>query len=240
MKRILLQIVFFVCVLAASAQSAIDNFIVGPYIVDYHGKGDVRYRLRDNINLYEFFELQKDTTILAAIVEKPVKNAFQVSGNVGSTRFVSNEFGIEGVWKQKVGQNLYFNGGLSLGIGHTDRGSKGPKRNMLEIGVPLQIELGKLNHQSASLYGNVGITPTFYSTLSATNWNGKKRYDDVRKSGFLVAPSLGFGGNIPVGAVIMRIGVYATYKINCTTSDYDVYHKVAGRMFLGAQIGIVL
>ena len=63
---------FFLCaliagVIAAKAQTDVDNFNVGPYVVDYNGKGDVKYRLRDNINLYEFFELKMDTTIISVI-----------------------------------------------------------------------------------------------------------------------------------------------------------------------------
>lgn len=227
-------------VFTCSAQTVIDNFNIGPYVVDYNGQGDVKYRLRDNINLYEFFELQMDTTIISLAAEVPVKHAIQLSGRVGANRFASKEIGLEGVWKQNIGKNLYFNGGISFTIGHTNYVGKSAKRNMFEVGIPLQIELGKLNHQYASLYGMFGIAPTFYSTMNATYWNGEKQTDDIKKSGFLIATSLEFGGNIPVGSVIMRIGVYGTYKINCTTSDYDVYGKCAGRMFLGAKIGIVL
>lgn len=114
---------------------------------------------------------------------------------------------------------------------------------MFEVGIPLQIELGKLNHQKAGLYGTFGIAPTIYSTMSAKKWDNDKYVDvdkDLKKSGFLIAPSLEFGGNIPVGTTIMRIGVYGTYKINCTTGDYDVYKNCAGRCFLGAKIGFVL
>ena len=38
----------------------------------------------------------------------------------------------------------------------------------------------------------------------------------------------------------MRIGVYGTFKANCTTSDFDVYRNGAGRAFGGAKIGLVL
>ena len=60
---------FFLCaviagVITGNAQTVVDNFNVGPYIVDYNGRGDVKYRLRDNIDLYEFFELKMDTTII--------------------------------------------------------------------------------------------------------------------------------------------------------------------------------
>jgi len=223
------------------AQTVIDNFNVGPYIVDYNGQGDVNYRLRDNINLYEFFELKMDTTVISLAKEVPVKHAIEIAGNVGANRYASKEIGLEGVWKQLVGKNLYFNGGLSLNFGITNLGKEALKRTMLEIGIPLQIELGKLNHQYASLYGSFGITPTFYSTMNAEIWENGVKKDDVKKSGFLIAPSLEFGGNIPVGSTIMRIGVYAKYKINCTAGDFNVYTVGnAGRMFLGAKIGFVL
>lgn len=239
MKKILTLCIMLVGVITCSAQIVIDNFNVGPYIVDYSGQGDVNYHLRDNINLYEFFELKKDTTIISLEKEIPVTHAIEISGNVGANRFASKEIGLEGVWKQNICNNLYFNGGLLVNFGITNY-SKTCKRDMMEIGIPLQIEVGKLNHQYGSLYGSFGITPTYYSTLKAENQNVPKDVD-IKKSGFLVAPSLEFGGNIPVGESILRIGVYAKYKINCTRGDFDVYTKGgAGRMFLGAKIGFIL
>lgn len=248
MKKLLILCVMLVDIVTCSAQTVIDNFNVGPYIVDYNGQGVVKYRLRDNINLYEFFELKMDTTVMSMTKEVPVRQAIEIVGNVGANRYASKEIGLEGVWKQLVGKNLYFNSGLSLSFGLTDYGKNALKRNMLEIGVPLQIELGKLNHQYASLYGSFGIVPTFYSTMKVEGGDipmkevdGKKDEIDVKKSGFMIAPLIEFGGNIPVGSTIMRIGVYAKYKINCTTGDFDVYTKGgAGRMFLGVKIGFVL
>lgn len=242
MKKLFILCAFFIGLISANAQTVIDNFTVGPYIVDYNGQGDIKYRLRDNINLYEFFELQKDTTIIAGIVESPIKHAIQISGYLGANRYASKEIGISGVWKQNIGTNLYFNGGFSLAIGHSNF-TQIKQRNMFEVGIPLQIELGKLNHQKAGLYGTFGITPTVYSTMSVKTWDGNKYIEadkDLKKSGFLIAPSLEFGGNITVGSTIMRIGVYGTYKINCTTSDYDVYKNGAGHCFLGAKIGFVI
>lgn len=233
MRKILFLFVLIAGIMSCEAETVVDNFTVGPYVVDYNGQGDVKYRLRDDINLYEFFELKKDTTIVAAEVEIPLKHAIQISGYMGANRFDAKEFGVSGLWKQNVGTNLYFNGGLSIALGYT----KSHKRYMLEAGIPLQIELGKLNRQKASLYGSFGITPTVYTTLSVANYDPNQ---DLKKSGFLIAPSLDFGGNIPVGNIIMRIGVYGTYKINCTRGTYDVYKRSAGRCFLGAKIGIVL
>lgn len=253
MKKILTLCLMLGGILTGSAQTVIDNFKVGPYIVDYtyvsgsNSQGDVKYRLRDDINLYEFFELKMDTTIIALTKEVPVNHAIEIAGNVGANRYSSKEIGLEGIWKQLISKNLYFNGGLLFNFGHTNYGKDALTRNMLEIGLPLQIEFGKLNHQYASLYGSFGITPTFYSTMKAEGGpiptkqvDGQSIEIDVKKSGFLIAPSLEFGGNIPVGSTIMRIGVYAKYKINCTTGDFDVYtNGGAGRMFLGAKIGFV-
>ena len=241
MKKLITLCALLACVITCQAQTVIDNFTVGPYIVDYNGQGDVKYRLRDNINLYDFFDLKKDTTVIAWAVEEPVRHSIEVSGNVGANRYASKEVGLGGAWKQLVGKNLYFNGGLSLTFGLTNAGKESPKRSMFELGIPLQVELGRLNHQYASLYGSFGIIPTFYSTLSAETWSDGVKRDGIEKSGFLIAPALEFGGNIPVGSAIMRIGVYGKYKINCTPGDYDVYGKGgAGRMFLGAKIGFVI
>ncbi|MGN0236875.1 MAG: hypothetical protein ACI4AK_02125 [Lepagella sp.] len=240
MKKILTIFALLGSIYTCLAQNEVDNFEVGPYEVEYTGPGIVKYRIRDNINLYDYYELMRDTTIISKAMEIPVKHAIQISGKVGSNRYAPKEVGIEGVWKQNIGKNLYFNGGVSLTFGFANYGDKGIKRNMLEVGIPLQIELGKLNHQYASLYGLFGLMPTVYTTLSATKWDGEKRCADIKKTGFLVAPSLELGGNIPIGNVILRIGVYGIYKVNCTTTDFDIYKLSAGRMFAGAKIGIVL
>jgi len=256
MKKLITLCAVLVGIFSCSAQTVIDNFNVGPYIVDYSGQGDVKYRLRDNIDLYDFFELKMDTTIISVTKEVPVKHAIEIVGNLGANRFASREIGLSGMWKQLVAKNLYFNAGLSLSFGITR--FKGLKRDMFEFGIPLQIEYGKLNHQKASLYGAFGLSPVVYSTILAggekiekIDENGNVDSDNniitilvplenEKKSGFLIAPSLDFGGNIPVGSTILRIGVYAKYKINCTPGDFDVYKKSAGRMFLGAKIGVIL
>lgn len=240
MKHFLLLCAMVACSLTAVAQTVTDSFVIGPYLVDYLGDGETRYRLRDNINLYEFFDLRKDTTVISMAQEIPVEHAIQLSLRFGANRSASKDLALEGVWKQNIAKNLYFNGGLSLAIDHTDFGKTGMRRNMFEVGIPLQIELGNLNRQYASLYGLFGIAPTFYSTMNASSWNGDKRVDDIKKSGFLIAPSLEFGGNIPVGGTVLRLGIHGIYKINCTTGDYDVYGCCAGRAFLGAKIGVVL
>lgn len=242
MKKNLILCALLACTFTGLAQTKVERLTVGPYEVEYSGPGDFKYRLRDNINLYEFFELQKDTTIVAADIEMPVNHAIQISAYAGSAAKAPKEFGISGVWKQKINTCLYFNGGLSLAIGHTEYQLMN-KQDMFEVGLPLQIELGKLNHQKAGLYGIFGLTPTVYTTMSAKSWNGSEYVDadeSYKKSGFLIAPALEFGGNLPVGNTIMRLGVYGTYKINCTKGDHNIYEYPVGRFFIGAKIGVVI
>ncbi len=244
MRKIFLICALFAGIMACSAQTANDNFEVGPYVVDYYGDGDVRYRLCDGIDLYEFFELQKDTVVVAPVQTDPIGHGIAISLRAAANRFSSKDFAIEGEWKQRICRNLYFNGGLSLGLAHTVwEYDHALKRNMFELGVPLQIEWSRLDRRKASLYGLVGITPAFYSTINAQDWDkdAGKKVDGLRKSGFLIAPALEIGGNIPVGPVVLRIGVYGQFKANCTKGDFDVYTKGgAGRGFFGAKIGILI
>lgn len=44
-----------------NAQNEVDDFNVGPYEVYYKGKGDVNFRLKKGVDLYEYFGLKKDT-----------------------------------------------------------------------------------------------------------------------------------------------------------------------------------
>lgn len=238
MKKLFTLCAMLVAMISASAQTVIDNFIVGPYIVDYTDQGDVKYRLRDNIDLYEFFDLSRDTTVVVkSDVADPVKDAFQMSLMVGTNLRSTAEFGLEGYWKHYLGSSLYFNGGLSLIIDNVGKQSFAAKRTMLEVGVPLQIELGKPYRDKVSLYELIGVAPTYYSTMSAAE--GPTSFDGKKYSGFLMALSAECGGNIPVGKQVMRIGIYGRYKANCSTSDFDVYKNQIGRFTAGVKIGLI-
>lgn len=248
MKKLLILCALFAGFASAYAQKVIDNFTVGPYVVDYLGEGDVNYRLRDNIDLYEFFELKKDTVKICEVVavkevETPIKHAVEITALLGTNRNnAAGEAGFGGVWKQNVAKNLYFNAGLSFTFPYAKYTEKS-KRNMFEVGIPLQIEWGKLNHQKGTLYGLFELTPAVYTTLSAKVWENNRYVDadkKYKKSGFLITPGLELGGNIPVGNVIMRIGVYGRYKLNCTKGDYDVYGNGAGCFFYGGRISVII
>ncbi|MBO8445648.1 MAG: hypothetical protein IAC23_08170 [Bacteroidetes bacterium] len=242
--------VFLLCILVAAAmelmaQTPVDHFNVGPYVVDYNGKGDVKYRLRDNIDLYEFFELQKDTVVISKVSGESVKSAVQISARYGSSVSSSNELGVDCVWKRNIAPNLYFNGGLSLlwGYHQMENGDRSGMRNLFEAGIPLQIELGRLDRKCASLYGIAGVIPSFYSTKNTFRrlFTGNADVEGILDGcGFLLSPVLEFGGNIPVGGTVVRIGVYGEYKINCTSAPYGSCRSADNSMFIGTRIGVVL
>lgn len=172
---------------------------------------------------------------------KPIVHGIQLSGKVGSNRYAPKEIGIDGVWKQSIAKDWFFNGGLSFDFNLSGKKADRSKRDLFEVGLPLQIEYGRFCHRKAGLYGIVGLQPTVYTTISATRWDAPlgKDVNDTKKTGFLIAPNVEFGGNIPVGNIIMRIGVYGTYRVNCTTSEVDITNS-NGNFFAGAKIGVIL
>ena len=52
MKKVVLSLLIVANAICCAAQVPIDHFNVGPYVVDYNGIGDIKYRLRDDIDLY--------------------------------------------------------------------------------------------------------------------------------------------------------------------------------------------
>ena len=112
---------------------------------------------------------------------------------------------------------------------------------MLEIGVPVQIELGYLSKGKSSLYGSFGLTPTLFTTLNAyqmvNHIKDKNKYGT--QTGFLLTPALEGGVNFPINDLFLRVGIFLRYKVNCTTGGFDVYHEVAGNCFFGPKIGLI-
>ena len=245
MKKIISLLTFLTFSLVGFAQG-VDNFEVGPYEVDYKGPGDFKFRIRKDIDLYEYFGLTRDTII--EVTEQPVTpiyHGIQINAFMSMPRYVangvSNVWGVDGSWKQRIGQLLYLNAGLSFGMSFGKYGAAymdypdwkdgGYSETMVEIGVPLSLELSKLNHTTASLYGSVGVIPTYYT--------GGKNAAGESKSGFMVAPRIDVGGYLPLGKQIVRLGGFAQYDINCSGGDDDIFKERIGRLFLGANIGLV-
>lgn len=251
MKKIIVFAILLVMSFAGYAQN-VDNFIVGPYEVDYKGEGDFKYRLRKGIDLFEFFGLNKDTTVIQEIEEislNPVKNGFQLSAFMSVPRFTikgsSNIFGVSGNWKHQLGEITYFNAGLSFGFAfgkydyYVDNKHCRRKDSMMEIGVPLSVEFTKLDKNKASLYAGVGAVPVFYNTLKAEDmFRDGKMHDGEKNSGFAIAPRIDFGAYVPVEGNIFSVGVFADYRINCS-GEPDIYKNRISRVFVGANIGII-
>ena len=223
----------------------VENFEVGPYEVDYKGAGDYKFRLRKGVDLYDYFVLKKDTTIvMAEKAATPIKHAIQVDVFMSIPRYLdngtSNVWGIEGSWKQKIGNKLYCNAGLALGVSfgkygevynyYQDSENGKYKETMFEIGIPLSIEWTNLNDKKAALYGGIGLVPTIY--FGAKNAVGES------KSGLLIGPRLDLGGYLPIGKMLVRLGGFAQYNFNCASGE-DLFKERIGRFFIGANVGLL-
>lgn len=243
MKKLLFITCMLMSIDAIKAQEVRDDFNVGPYEVIYWGQGDIDYRLRKDVDLYEYFGLKKDTIIQVSEPEpNPLERGIQLSVFSETAMYRcarhSMVYGIEGTWKQKIADKIYLNGGISLGYAATT--ITNIKEDIFEVGVPIYVEYGNLNAKKASLYGGIGITPSFYSTMSAEYISQANDNEPEKYNGIYLAPHLDFGGYIPVGLQIIKVGVTWRYKINCSTKDYDLYQKIMGQSFIGFKIGVVL
>ena len=229
----------------AKSQEVIDNFQVGPYEVDYMGKGDVNFRLKKNINLYEYFKLQKDTIIAESKKVQPIKKGFEVGVTYSMPRFgvggAFNSFGVYGSAKSKVTSNIYLNygGKIAISYGHYNEEVNNLKDVLFEVGVPLSVEFANLNKDTSSFFASVGFTPAYYTTLSAKENKDGKDVDVDKKSGLYVAPKVELGGYIPVNNHFLKLGLFGEYRINCTKVEDNIFKQRIGRAFVGANIGYV-
>ena len=245
-RTLILSVFLFVSIGVGYAQE-IDNFIVGPYEVDYKGEGDFHARLRPGVDLYSFFKLKKDTII--NIVPEQLEHGLQVCvdmdilGTIANSNF--NTWGISAGWKQQIGGNIYINGGVSLNysmgkyISDNRSNSYIREDRMLEFGIPVSLELAHpySDYNRVSLYGGLGFIPALYSTISVDeisseslkNRNGK----DV---GIFVSPRLDFGGYIPVAGQLLRVGIYGEYRI-CCFQNISIYKKRVSRTIFGVTVG---
>ena len=240
MKKFFSMIAFLTFSVTGFAQD-VDNFEVGPYEVDYKGSGDYKFRLRKGVDLYEYFGLKKDTILIVESQPSLFKNGVQIGLNMetclSNKSRHSNVYGISGSYKQSIGNSIYLNGGLSLGLAIATIGFQ--KYNLMEVGMPLSVELSKISKDKASLYAGIGVVPSYYSTLSTKYEPEIPGVEPGKYSGLYLAPQLDFGGYIPVSNQLVRVGFFLKYKINCSTKDYDLYYQLMGLTFFGANIGLV-
>jgi len=234
MKKLLIAGIFLGMALVGQAQT-IDHLEVGPYEVDYRGAGDYMTRLKPGIDLYKFYGLEKDTVIQVTPENRePVEHGIQVelslciprSGQGGRI----NIFGIGGQWKQRVADGVYLNGGVQLMLS-SNKYKSGKSETLFECGIPLSVEFAKIDRKQATLYVGVGCVPTFYG-------KAKKLSADA-KSGLYVAPRVDIGAYVPVSGMLVRLGGFFQYNVNCTKKSFDVVSEL-GKAFFGANIGLVL
>ena len=229
----------------AKSQEVIDNFQVGPYEVDYMGKGDVNFRLKKNINLYEYFKLQKDTIIAESKKVQPIKKGFEVGVTYSMPRFgvkgAFNSFGVYGSAKSKVTNNIYLNygGKIAISYGHYNEEVNNLKDVLFEVGVPLSVEFANLNKDTSSFFFFFFFTTAYYTTLSVKENKDGKDADADKKSGLYVAPKVELGGYIPVNNHFLKLGLFGEYRINCTKAEDNIFKQRIGRAFVVANIGYV-
>lgn len=258
MKKILLLICYIVLAASSNAQEVLDNFNIGPYEVDYKGKGDVNYRLKKDVDLYKFFDLKKDTVTITPETKKVViTKASEIGAFYALPRFGVNgsydTFGIQGFLKRSLSEGVIFDFGLKAAIsyGHYNSDYNNLKEVVLEVGVPLELEFAKLLENHSSLYVGIGIVPTFFSTLSCKDntanienhntdsniKNDNTDSDNKKKNGIYISPRVDFGGYIPFGSCFMKLGVFGEYKICCSKEEDNIFKDRIGRAFVGANIG---
>lgn len=247
MKKIMLLTLLQASMFVAFSQN-IDNFEVGPYEVDYKGPGDYRFRLREGIDLYDYFGLAKDTMV-QGLLRAPIAEAFQMEVFVSFPAFAirgnSNVFGLSAMYKKQLIPFVFFNAGVLTSFADGkfiyNRYDMPYKRNdlLLELGIPLSIEFSNPDRSYPSLYGEVGFSSTYYSVVKAVESSVNGVVMDLSKeSGLYLAPKLATGVYVPFYGCLIRLGVYGEYKIHCI-GDVNIYKNRIGRAFLGANIGFI-
>lgn len=246
MKKMLLVLCGIFAATMAKSQNVIDNFIVGPYEVDYKGEGDVNYRLRKGMNLYEYFGLKKDTVVVGQVQPAPISKAFEFGLRYSMPRFdvqgAFNSFGAYGTRKMQIGSHAYFDFGVmvALSYGNYNERFGNLKDVLFEAGIPLAVEFAKLERDKSSLYASIGVAPAYYTTISATENVGGTETDAEKENGLYIAPQLEVGGYMPVLGHLLKIGVYGEYRIDCSGGDVNVFEQRIGRFFVGAKVGLVI
>lgn len=204
MKKIHLSIIaLFAASFAGFSQNAdtFRKFDVGPFeVVDE----DYNYRLRDGINIAEYFELRKPLG----------KNTFQagIFFSLPGAKAVST-YGIDFIWKRKLRDKWFLNVGASAAVPSARSGVYDDKvikdgvsshTVSLYFGVPVSVEYMCGTNTLLSCYFSLGLTPGGY-------FNGAFKADVLQSSGivmdqktylkpgFFLTPRADAGIYVPVG-----------------------------------------
>lgn len=246
MKKLLLFATMLLSASVADAQEVLDHFKVGPYEVDYRGKGDVNYRIRKDVDIRKFFNIENDTIVEYIQPEtQPIESAVQVSAVYTMPLFTAgktNSFAIEAAWKKHLSGVMYFNAGLMLGMQVGEYENCNLSENLLEIGMPLSLEFSRIERGRSSVYATVGVMPTYYTTAKAEYLDATRKNEAVeleKPSGLMVAPRLELGAYVPVADQLLRFGFCLQMDLNCSNKDYDQFKLHSGDNYIGFNVGLV-
>lgn len=227
------------------SQEIEEEIHIGPYKLIYRGEADYDIIAPDSMQLKNFFKLKADTVTVTQYVEIEKKEVYKNAMQLNMYAGLSNTFGVSGYWKQQISGIFFLNAGLSLGIfggefSNDDKNNPYSRKDkMLEIGVPISVELAKPYTNKASLYAGIGFTPAFYSTMSVDEKCAETIKNKGEKDyGFLVSPRIDFGGNIPLFNKVLRLGVYGEYRICCFQS-VNIYRKRVSKSLVGVNVGLI-
>lgn len=239
MKKYLLASVAIalVCVSGfAQDINQVEQFEVGPYIVDYWGKGDIDFRLKDGIDLFDYFELKKDT--VTVIVEKPVivsdpveEVKYALWGGVNFTpRGGTSQilFAPQAGIKLRVAKSLYLNAGMMAGlmINRNNSTQELTGKAIIMAAIPVTAEWTKLERGKASMFLELGGAPLLY--LKATG-------AVAGESGISLAPKGTVGAYIPFGKHFLKLGANAMLAL----FDSGDLSQSIGRTYIGYSLDFV-
>lgn len=226
----------FLC-LAGYAQdiNQVDRFDVGPYVVDYWGKGDISYKLKKGIDLIDFFQIKKDTVFVVQqdqTTTRPVKQAFwggvQVTPRNTITEFM---LAAEGGYKRQIAPSWYVNAGANLGLHFINRGTswdEGLGKALFIVGLPVTAEWSQLQYGMSSLFVEAGLIPAFYVKPGASE----------NAAGFLIGPKAAVGAYIPVAGKMIRLGGFGQAVFTDSAQTF-VGGPWLGRFFFGYSLDLL-
>ncbi len=255
MKKLILTTLFALTTLAGFSQ-LVHNFDVGPYEVNYLNRDEYDVKFRNNIDLYEYFGLKKDTIIQQVVKPaKPICHGFQVNAAMSMPRYVpngcSNVFGLEFHYKLRIYKVLFFNVGASASMMFGKYSSMWNliSDNTIEAGMPISLEVSRPDMRRSSLFAKLGVTPFYYNILCAENrvTGEPSLYKGLQ--GMVIAPRMDIGAYVPFedfcsedcfmsDKLIFVIGTFAQYNIQCTKGA-NIYRDRIGRCFMGAYVGLI-
>lgn len=242
---------FMLSIISCYAQH-VDSFEVGPYEVEYKGSGDYRFRIRKGIDLYDYFDLKKDTIIeIKQPLSQSLQNAWQIGAEL--TRrlwgfgFEATQASVFGQYKLGIADCLYLNGGLSLGYQYNRcfpeivPGLDEIHAEIFELGVPLSIEYADLRINSSTFFVLGGLSPVFSTTVSQKE-RGKNQ-SLGKNTGFRVDPRIEFGVYTPFSTVMGRIGLFIQKGFCLSESNpsgLDLhYSDRTTRVSIGANVSVL-